>query len=298
MVAASDKLAELGTPAGGGWGVAQLTVRYGRRLALQDVDLDLPRGQITAVVGGDGAGKSTLLRALAGVVRPTAGRVHRPPARRIGYVSAATGVYHDLTAAQNLAFAGSAYGLGGAELRARAVELLAATGLAPAADRLAGQLSGGMRQKLAFAMAVLHRPDLLILDEPTTGVDPVSRAELWRLVAGQAAAGAAVLFSTTYIDEAERAVVVLVLESGSPLLQGSPEALTAALPGAVFALPAEAATARPAPDRSWRRGRVWHVWAPDGAVPASADPLAADLSDAVIVAALVARTELAKARHE
>jgi ABC-2 type transport system ATP-binding protein len=204
-------------------------------------------------------------------------------------------VYHDLTTAQNLAFAGSAYGLGGAALRERAAQLLAATELAPAADRLAGQLSGGMRQKLAFAMAVLHRPDLLILDEPTTGVDPVSRAELWRLVAGQAAAGAAVLFSTTYIDEAERAAWVLVLESGGTLLQGSPESLTAALPGAVFALPAEAATARPALDRSWRRGRVWHVWAPDGVVPATADPLTADLSDAVIVAALEARSQVARA---
>jgi len=293
MAASSAIRTNSGAPAGGGWGVAQLTVRYGRRPALQDVDLDLPRGQIIAVVGGDGAGKSTLLRALAGVVRPTAGRIRRPPARRIGYVSAAAGVYHDLTAAQNLTFAGSAYGLCGAALRARAAQLLAATELAPAADRLAGQLSGGMRQKLAFAMAVLHRPDLLILDEPTTGVDPVSRAELWRLVAGQAAAGAAVLFSTTYIDEAERAAFVLVLESGRTLLQGPPASLTAALPGAVFALPAEAATARPAPDRSWRRGGVWHIWAPDGVVPASAHPLAADLSDAVIVAALAARAEVA-----
>ena len=295
MAAASGSHTELATPAGEGWGVARLTVRYGRRPALHDVNLDLPRGQITAVVGGDGAGKSTLLRALAGAVRPTAGRIRRPSAQRIGYVSAASGVYHDLTAAQNLAFAGGAYGLGGAALRERAARLLAATGLTPAADRLAGHLSGGMRQKLAFAMAVLHRPDLLILDEPTTGVDPVSRAELWRLVAGQAAAGAAVLFSTTYIDEAERAAMVLVLESGSTLLQGPPEELTAALPGAVFALPAKGAATRPTPDRSWRRGRVWHVWAPDGVVPPSADPLAADLADAVIVAALTARTEVSRA---
>lgn len=295
MAAASDRPLEPGVPAGA-WGVAQLTVKYGRRTALQDIDLDLPRGQITAVVGGDGAGKSTLLRAVAGVVRPAAGHVRRPPARRIGYVSAASGVYHDLTAAQNLAFAGSAYGLGGAALRTRAAELLAATGLVPAADRLAGQLSGGMRQKLALAMAVLHRPDLLILDEPTTGVDPVSRAELWRLVAGQAALGAAVLFSTTYVDEAERAAVVLVLESGRRLLQGSPEALTAALPGVVFALATQAGTTRPAPDRSWRRGRVWRVWAPDGVVLAGADPVAADLSDTVIVAALAARTQVAGTR--
>ena len=197
MTADPDGHPEPITPAAAGraWGAVDLTVRYGRRPALQHVSLDLPRGQITAVVGGDGAGKSTLLRALAGVVRPTDGYVRRPPARRIGYVSAATGVYRDLTAEENLAFAGSAYGLGGGALRERAAQLLAATGLAPAAGRLAGQLSGGMRQKLAFAMAVAHRPDLLILDEPTTGVDPVSRAELWRLVAGQAAAGAAVLFA-------------------------------------------------------------------------------------------------------
>ena len=200
--------------AAGAWGVRDLSVRYGGRAALDGVTLDVPAGSVTAVIGGDGAGKTTLLRALAGVVVPAGGSVRRPERRRVGYVAGAAGIYGDLSVDENIAFVAGAYGLTAAERDERMVDLLALTGLTGVGPRLAGRLSGGMRQKLAFALAMLHEPDLLVLDEPTTGVDPVSRAELWRLIAAAAAGGAAVLVSTTYLDEARRAANVVLLEDG------------------------------------------------------------------------------------
>jgi ABC-type multidrug transport system ATPase subunit len=196
------------------WGAHDLTVRYGRRTALDAVTVEVAPGQVTAVIGGDGAGKTTLLRALAGVVKPAAGRVVRPDRRRIGYVAGVSGVYDDLSVDENVAFVAAAYGLTEADRDRRVAELFTRTGLRGTGSRLAGRLSGGMRQKLAFALALLHEPDLLVLDEPTTGVDPVSRAELWGMIAASAAAGAAVFVSTTYLDEARRAATVLLLEDG------------------------------------------------------------------------------------
>ena len=196
------------------WGVSDLTVRYGARTALEGVTLAVPAGAVTAVIGGDGAGKTTLLRALAGVVHPASGRVDRPARRRIGYVAGAAGLYADLTVAENVEFVRRGYGLTREQCRHRLDNLLGRAGLTGTEDRLAGRLSGGMRQKLAFALAMLHEPDLLILDEPTTGVDPASRADLWSLIAGAAAAGAAVVLSTTYLDEARRAARIVLLTDG------------------------------------------------------------------------------------
>jgi ABC-2 type transport system ATP-binding protein len=283
------------------WGADDLTVRYGAKLALDGVRLEVPDGRITMVVGGDGAGKTTLLRALAGAVRPGGGGVRRPPARRLGYVSAGPGVYRDLTVVENLAFSGGAYGLRGERLERRATELLERTGLAAARDRLGGQLSGGMRQKLALAMALLHEPDLLVLDEPTTGVDPVSRTELWRLLARAAAGGAAVVLSTVYLDEAARAAGVLVLDEGRTLLEGPPAELVAAMPGTLLEAatrPDSAAAVPRGPAGApaghgwarWRRGPCWRLWSPDGSARATgAEPVAPDLEDAVIVASLARR---------
>ena len=263
------------------WGCRRLGVRYGATVALEEVTFEVAAGTVAAVVGGDGAGKTSLLRALAGTVRPAAGTVRRPGERRLGYVSAGPGVWADLTVDENLSFSGGAYGLSAGELDRRVGGLLERTGLAEARDRLAGRLSGGMRQKLALAMAVAHEPDLLILDEPTTGVDPVSRAELWRLLAASAAGGAAVVVATTYLDEAERAATVLVLDRGRSLLAGTPDEVVTATPGLVVD-----AAARPDGIPSWRRGSRWRAWSPDGSTPPGTGPATLDLEDAVIVAQL------------
>jgi ABC-2 type transport system ATP-binding protein len=257
------------------WGVEDLTVLFGGTTALEGVDLVAERGTAVAAVGGDGAGKTTLLRVLAGLPVSYRGHVRIPEARRIGYVPAGTGVFRDLTAAENLDFTGRAYGL--ADPVRRAEPLLERTGLAPFTDRLAGNLSGGMRRKLAVVAAMLHEPDLLVLDEPTTGIDPVSRADLWRLIAAAAGGGAAVVLSSAYLDEAERASAVLVLHEGAPVVWGTPEEVAASLPGAVID------TARPSdPARAWRRGAIWREWLPEGG-PGAIPPA---LEDVVIVAAL------------
>ena len=271
------------------WGVRGLTVRLGPRVVLDDVTLEVPDRAVTAVVGGDGAGKTTLLRSLVGTVQPTSGEVSRPPSDQVGYVSAGPGLYLDLSVAENLGFAASAYGVAGDQVRGRIDDLLVRTGLTDARDRLAGRLSGGMRRKLAFAMALLHRPRLLVLDEPTTGLDPVSRVELWQHLADAAAGGAAVVLATNYMDEAERATGVLVLDRGRALVWGSPEGILAAIPGTVVE-----AAARPEGVTAWRAGEGWRSWLPgalggDGSQTPDATPIPGDrlgLRDAVIVAAL------------
>src|SRR6266536_1217478 len=179
------------------FGVRGFTVRFGERTALRDVTLEVPAGHVTAVVGGDGAGKTTLLRVLAGALTRRAGEVRRPTPAQTGYLSASSGTYPDLSVEENLAFSAVGYGLPAARARERSSELLERTGLDSARRRLAGQLSGGMRQKLGVIRAMVHEPALLVLDEPTTGVDPVSRADLWWLIARAAAAGAAVVLGDT-----------------------------------------------------------------------------------------------------
>ena len=240
--AARDPRRRPASPAGPSWGARGVFVTYGKTRALDDIWLPAPSGQVTVVVGGDGAGKTTLLRCLAGALAPDAGEVRTPGARRIGYLPAGSGTYPDLTVAENLAFRAAAYGLPASRARERSAELITKAGLAAARDRLAGQLSGGMRQKLGVIAALLPQPDLLILDEPTTGIDPVSRAGLWRLIAGAAAAGAAVVLATTYLDEAERAASVLVLADGQSLGTGTPDQIVAAMPGAIVGLAARPPT--------------------------------------------------------
>ena len=273
--------------AGGGWGTRATTVRYGQRLALDQVSFQALPGQVAAVVGGDGAGRTTLLRCLSGAIAPHGGTVTRPPQIQVGYLSAGSGTYPDLTVAENLAFRAAAYQIPASVAGPRIREYLDRAGLADAQDRLAGQLSGGMRQKLGVIAAMLPRPALLVLDEPTTGVDPVSRADLWSLIARAAAGGAAVVFSTSYLDEAERAAHVLVLAEGRELAAGSPGQIAAAMPGRLWVTgtrPAGAAGAR-----SWRRDGRWRVWQPEGdpgAPDGYGDPVHPDLQDAVTVAIL------------
>ncbi|WP_028658753.1 ABC transporter ATP-binding protein [Nocardioides insulae] len=269
------------------YGVRGATVRFHDTVALDEVSLEVPAGSVAAVVGGDGAGKSTLLRALVGLVALDAGTTAAPAKERTGFLSARAGSWGSLTARQNLDFAGGAYGLRGAELARRRTDLLAQAGLDGAEHRLAARLSGGMRRKLGFAMASIHRPDLLVLDEPSTGVDPVSRVDLWRMISQAASAGTAVLMSTTYLDEAERAARLAVLDGGRILVQGSFEEVRSSFTGAIV----ETTTPR-RPEWSWRRGRRRHEYWPEGThPPRDARPLIPDLEDIVISLSLINRAE-------
>ena len=258
------------------WGATDLTVTFGGQVVLDRVSITVEPGIVHAVVGGDGAGKSTLLRVLAGAGMRIGGAVKLPPSERIGYVPSNGGIFGDLTVAENMAFTAAAYRL--SSWRSRADELLQRADIDQFGDRLAGRLSGGQKRKLAGSMALLPEPALLVLDEVTTGVDPVSRMELWRMIAGAAAADTAVVVATTYLDEAERAGWVELLHRGTTLASGTPESITASIPGHVRDLdhPLDRATA-------WRRGSRWRQWSP--AVGPSDAPT---LEDAAIVFELLA----------
>ncbi len=274
------------------WGAVAVSVSFGALRALDQVTVGVRPGQVSAVVGGDGAGKTTLLRCVAGALAVTGGAVRRPGARRIGYLPPGPGVYEDLTVAENLQFRSAVYGMADAAAGRETGEYLERTGLAAARDRLAGQLSGGMRRKLGVIAALLPGPDLLVLDEPTTGVDPVSRADLWWLITRAAAGGAAVLMSTTYLDEAARAAQVLVLDAGRTLATGTPAEIVASVPGTITVAPGPPADADER-RRAWRRAGTWRVWQPAGAP--GARPVTPDLQDAVCVAALRAELDGARA---
>jgi ABC-2 type transport system ATP-binding protein len=269
------------------WGADEVCVSFGKKVALDCVSLSAPPGQVTAVVGGDGAGKSTLLRCLAGVLAPDSGAVRMPPKERTGYLPASSGIYPDLTVAENLDFRAQGFGMSRQAARERAAEYLDHAGLTSASGRLAGQLSGGMRQKLAVIAAMLHHPELIVLDEPTTGVDPVSRSGLWWLIARAAAEGCAIVLATTYLDDAERCASVLVLDSGTVLASGTAEKIIAAMPGSLRVMPARPQSSAA---RSWRRAGMWRVWDPeppgDAAGPDQGEVVTPDLQDAVTVAAL------------
>lgn len=272
------------------WGLEDVRVTRGRTRALDGVTAQAGPGRVTVVVGGDGAGKSTCLQVLTGLLAPDSGSVRRPVKEHIGYVPATAGLYEDLTVGENFRFTARAYRLSGAERARREQQILQRTGLGGARMRLGGQLSGGMRRKLATGLALLHAPELLVIDEPTTGVDPVSRVELWKLITGAAADGAAVVVSTTYVNEAARADQVVLLEAGRQLASGSPDYILQSVPGLVGSLPA--GPGRPQ-GPSWRRGVNWRVWAPDGRLPDGAARVEPDFEDAVVVAALGAEAAAA-----
>ena len=265
------------------YGVTDAVVRFGHVAALDGVTVEVPAGSVVAIVGGDGAGKTTLLRTVVGEQSLTSGRRAAPPAPRIGYLPASSGSWAALSVEQNMDFVGGIYGLTGQRLAERRATLLDSADLLFAKDRLASQLSGGMRRKLGFCMAMQHEPDLLVLDEPSTGVDPVRRVELWRLVATAAAAGTAVLMSTTYLDEAERAEHLVVLDHGRVLTQGSLASVLATLDGVVTAVPTPVRR-----EWAWRRGADFREFWPDGATP-QGERLDLDLEDAVIALSLVRR---------
>lgn len=263
-----------------GFGVAGIRVAFDDTVALDDVSVEVPAGRVTAVVGGDGAGKSTLLRVLAGRVRVTDGEVRTVGKQDLGYQPSTSGVWGGLTVVENIAFVGKAFGMPSRTVRTRGDDLLERAGLVAARERLGRDLSGGMRQKLGFVLAILHRPRLVLLDEPSTGVDPVSRVELWRLIAEAATGDTAVLMATTYLDEAARAASVTALDSGVVIGAGTPDEIIASVPGRIVRAPLEDAGSD-----SWRRGMVRHRWiAPGSDQPG--EPVAVDLEDALIALTL------------
>ena len=255
--------------------VDAVTHRFGRTVALDHVSARFAPGRVSAVVGGDGAGQSTLLRCLVGQVVPGEGRVTRPAKREVGYMPSASGTWRELSVAENLEFVLRAHGRSVAHEQRRIDALLERAGLADVRGRIAGDLSGGMRKKLGFVLAVIHEPSVLVLDEPSTGVDPVSRVELWGLIVDAAATGTTVVMATTYLDEAERANSLLVLDHGGVLAHGTRSAVLASAPGSVTTV--DQATD---PQRAWRRGTAVRQWSP--ARDASSGGRPADLEDAVI----------------
>jgi ABC-2 type transport system ATP-binding protein len=226
---------------------------FGRRdeavTAVAGVSLDVGRGEVFGLLGPDGAGKSTLIRMLATVLTPTSGdaavfgaSVSRDPAAvkpRIGYMSQNFSLYPDLTVAENLDFFAELRGVPRAEKDARAERLLGFAGLEGFTGRQARNLSGGMKQKLALAATLIHEPDLIFLDEPTTGVDPVSRREFWRIIADLHRRGVTVFVATPYMDEAERCSRVAFMRAGRLEVVDTPAAVKARLPGTLYEILAE-----------------------------------------------------------
>ncbi|CAL8974342.1 putative multidrug ABC transporter ATP-binding protein YbhF [Propionicimonas sp. T2.31MG-18] len=214
---------------------------FGDTVAVDGLDLDVPTGAVFGLLGPDGAGKSTLIRMLATVLAPTAGEAtvfrhsvvteRDAVTPRIGYMSQRFSMYPDLSVAENMEFFATIRGVGRADRRTRARQLLEGMGLDEFTTRQAQFLSGGMKQKLMLATTLMHRPDLLLLDEPTTGVDPVSRREFWRILAGLHADGRTVLVATPYMDEAERCTHIAFLDGGRIRQHGTPDEIKAKVPG-------------------------------------------------------------------
>ena len=218
-----------------------LSKSFGDTAAVSEVDLEISSGTVFGLLGPDGAGKSTLIRMLATVLTPDAGSASvfgksvtdqsDAVTGRIGYMSQRFSMYPDLSVAENLEFFATVRGVSRRDRTDRSQRLLASMGLAEFADRQAENLSGGMKQKLMLATTLMHDPDLLLLDEPTTGVDPVSRREFWRILAGLHREGRTVLVATPYMDEAERCTDIAFLDNGRITRAGTPEQIKAQVPG-------------------------------------------------------------------
>lgn len=218
--------------------------RFGNTLALDTLSAKIQTGQMVALAGPDGAGKTTLIRLIAGLLKPTTGhitvggfdtikdgeKIHQ----FIGYMPQKFGLYEDLTVQQNLDLYANLQGVVGQERDEVYKKLLDFTALRPFTDRLAGKLSGGMKQKLGLACTLVKKPQLLLLDEPSVGVDPISRRQLWKMVEELLGEGISVLWSTAYLDEAERCSSALLLNEGKLLFEGSPAQLTKRVEGKTF----------------------------------------------------------------
>lgn len=226
--------------------ISGLRKRHGKTVALDSVAFDVNRAEMFGLIGPDGAGKTTLIRILSSLMDPDAGQcrildipVAREPARirsLIGYMPQRFSLYQDLTVEENLRFFADLFRVPKAERQRRAAELLEFSRLTPFIKRRAGQLSGGMKQKLALSCALIHTPEVLILDEPTTGVDPVSRREFWEILKKLQADGVTILVSTPYMDEAEQCDRIALMHKGRVLATGEARNITAGFPGTVYAV--------------------------------------------------------------
>ena len=207
----------------------KLAKSFGSHPALHGIDLEIARGEMFALIGPDGAGKTTFFRLVAGLLLPTSGSVERDDVP-FGLLPQRFSLYEDLTVDENLALRARLYGVPRAEAGARAADLLARVGLDRFGTRLAGVLSGGMKQKLALVAALLTRPELLLLDEPTTGVDPVSRREFWQILNALHGEGLTIVVSTPYMDEADYASRIGFLDRGKLVTAGTRDEILASYP--------------------------------------------------------------------
>jgi ABC-2 type transport system ATP-binding protein len=225
----------------------RVTRRYGAAPALDRVSFEVAPGEMFGLIGPDGAGKTTTIRLTCGLLRPDAGSIrvlgrdpvgeHRAITRAVGYLSQRFSLYGDLSVDENIAFFAEIHGVH--DYRPRRERLLEMTRLAAFRDRLADRLSGGMKQKLALACTLVHEPELILLDEPTTGVDPVSRREFWKLLSEFRAQGITIVMSTPYLDEAERCSRVALLHEGRLLALDDPVALRGSFVGGLLEVIAE-----------------------------------------------------------
>jgi ABC-2 type transport system ATP-binding protein len=225
--------------------------RYGATEALAGLSLDVERGEMFGLIGADGAGKTTAIRVMCGLLHTDAGdvrvlgrdpvREHRAMTEKVGYLSQRFSLYGDLSIDENIAFFAEIHGVG--RYQRRRDQLLEMTQLTAFRARRADRLSGGMKQKLALACTLVHEPELILLDEPTTGVDPVSRREFWKLLSEFLAHGITILMSTPYLDEAERCSRVALLHEGRVLAEDEPSRLRALMPGRLVEVMAGGAAA-------------------------------------------------------
>ncbi len=219
--------------------ISGVTKSFGETRAVDALSFEVKKGEIFGIVGPDGAGKSTLLRMMAAILEPDSGtieinseNIYRDPfaiKERLAYMPQRFGLYEDLSVEENIYFFGRLFGVPSKEIKKRLVRLYDFSRLGPFADRLAGKLSGGMKQKLGLACCLVHAPDLILLDEPTNGVDPVSRREFWKILYDLLTEGVTIVVSTAYLDEAERCNRIALMYGGRFVTGGTPAEVKAGM---------------------------------------------------------------------